>query len=340
MGGRKASEMVFMKRILWLYQYDEDYNFDSWFHLDYVRWMSQHDYPIIAYGPNVHLAYNDIAPIEFKKTLSLGELRSLWAYDVIITNTKSRLFYNYSPRQIYNDNCWLPWDFKTIEVPKVMIEEDYQYEDDDGWYQAMGFRLMLQRHYSNSLRQHTIPVQWFPFSVDTKVFRPADEWEQHRGRNAIAFFGHKAHEIYVDRRWACDALNKACEKSKSLLLHEFSENRILAGEDYPNTLRLYSMALVGSGIYNMTFAKLFEIAASGVVPFVNGHPGYGLEKLYPIDCYATYHNDCFDIVEKARRWLASPKLCMDTGHRARIHTEQHHSHEVRTQQLVDILEKL
>jgi len=134
-------------KILWLYKHSDAYTLDKWLHLEYVRYLKRHPgIEIIAYGPNVIENYPDLAPIAYDSTKTLAEIANQFPFDVIIVNTKSRMFDYYSPKQEDARGCWLPRDFKSYPRFKVMIEEDYHYEPNDDWYAEIGFNLMIQ-HY-------------------------------------------------------------------------------------------------------------------------------------------------------------------------------------------------
>ena len=315
-------------RILWFWQYDPDYAFDEWFHLDYVRWMSRQGIDIKVFGPGVFESpYRDLAFSPFETYVTLKAMQQSWPFNIIVCNTKSRMHYNYVPRQKHDDNCWLPKDFADYECPKVIIEEDYQYEDDPLWYMTHEFNMILQRHYSNFLlTKYLYPSKWLPFSVDTEVFKPSNKERLHKA----VFLGHKAHEIYVDRKWATFKLRHQ--------LDDYGE-KIITGKEYIEKLRSYDLALCPSGIYNMTFAKLFEIASCGTVPLVNSHPGYGLEKLFSIGNYVSFHNDCFDIEEKVKAALDDQQSIKRKSEYIREEVIEKHSHEVRTKQLMEILDE-
>jgi hypothetical protein len=138
-------------KILWLYKYSASYNLDKWFHLEYVRWMKNNGYNIVAYGPGIHEAYPDIAPLAYSELLLSHHLKEILKPDICILNTKSRMFEYYSPHTNVATGCILPNDFKDWNIPKVVIEEDAHYEKNGEWYQEVGIDLLLQRHYSQSL---------------------------------------------------------------------------------------------------------------------------------------------------------------------------------------------
>ena len=158
--------------ILWMYQFKEEYSFDSWLHMKFAEAIDRIGYcNLKVYGLAVHNAYPKISLCPYNENLRLTDLHNMYKFDVIIVDAKSRCFRHYNPKKSEAEGCWLPKDFSSwTRTPKIMYEEDGHYESNGEWYKSMGFDLLLQRHYSQTLREWGIPTKFLPFSVDTSEF--------------------------------------------------------------------------------------------------------------------------------------------------------------------------
>ena len=162
-------------RILWLYRYANWYNFDHWFHMDFARILKNtKGIDLVGYGLDLEKGYPNLA-FPYNKNLTMEDLKKELNFDIAIINTMSRMFEKYTPPRLEGQelryNCWLPEDFASFKkTPKIVIEEDYHYQDNDDWYYENGIDLILQRHYSQSLRGQKVEHKWLPFSVDVNTF--------------------------------------------------------------------------------------------------------------------------------------------------------------------------
>ncbi len=334
-----------MTKILWLYKFLPLYDFDNFLHMKFVETLSRYpEIELFAYGPDLNIGYPNVAPIEYKKELTLHQLRDIFKFDVIIVNTKSRCFDYYDPKQNRAEGCWFPEDFKDWKyTKKIVIEEDAHYEKDGKWYQEMGIDLILQRHYSQSLRDWGVPCKWHPFSVDTKIFNPEVEYYRNkRGKNVklsnsnqriskIAFVGNNADSAYIYRKSAIEkllAINCGANFAGSKKIED----------SYVNVLREYVAYVSCGSIYEICAAKNFEIMASGGLLFTNHFQG--IDKLFPEDTYVSYSNDCSDVINKANRILNDPLFVAGKVQNGLKHIKENHTHEIRIKQLLDIIKEL
>ena len=166
-------------KILWLYLYNPDVNYDHWFHADFAKAISE--YPGVelkCYGFEMEKKYPEMS-IPYDENKLFSDIKREFDFDIIISNTKSRMFKYYTPPVLHIEerrNCWLPIDFpKWNKTPKISLEEDYHYEVSDSWYVENNVDLLLQRHWSQAQRKETIKKIWFPFSVDNRVFSPSKQ---------------------------------------------------------------------------------------------------------------------------------------------------------------------
>jgi len=335
-------------KILWFYKYSDRYNFDRWFHLDLVRDIKKY-IPIYAYGPDIHNRYSDICLQKYNENITLKELYEQFKFDVIIINTKSRMFDYYNPHSNIAKGSWLPKDFKYFNKPKVVIEEDYHYEKNDDWYNEMNISLVMQRHLNNYILQKQrkkVKTVWLPFSVNENVFKP--NYNINR-INLICFAGNKTSIVYKFRKKVCNILteNNAidfCDIDKDVpnkirkitLLKDF--NHSLKEEAYIRCLQQYVSHINGSSIYNITSAKMFEIMSSGSVLFTN-NSDYGLKELFYDDSYVTYEEDCSDAIMQARKIIQDKDYREHIAKRGRECILARHTNEIRTKEMINILEK-
>lgn len=329
-------------KILWLYQHMAGYNFDHHLHMSFAQVVNQ--YPGVelkAYGPEISNNYPSLSLLKHQHSITLSDIYKLFQFDVVIVNTKSRCFAYYNPRTKRAEGCWLPPDFATwANTPKVMIEEDYHYEEDDAWYKDMQFDLILHRHYSQSLRPHTVPCRFLPFSVDTDVFNPWRTQCQHKGLtltlpslriNKIAFVGNDADRAYIYRR---TATTKLIDQQLGVT---YSGSKKVDGE-YIQVLRQYLGYTSCGSTYHICAAKNLEIMASGGVLITNKFKG--IELLFPEDTYCSYGDDCSDIVTKVRHLLNDQAYAADLVNKGLRLVRNKHSHNIRIKELLDIIGEL
>jgi len=322
-------------KILWLYRYAPHYDFDKWLHMEFAKAIKEHDgIDLMAYGLNLHQGYPDLAPISYNKHITLQKIHECFPFDVIICNTKSRMFENYLPpnypfstQKGYEVNPWLPSDFKDWECPKIMIEEDYHYELNDDWYFKNRFDLILQRHYPHAKRGENVKMIWFPFSVDTKLFCPKSIERVRK----VCFVG-SCTNAYPHRKEVSLRLSKVEPIFKDY-------KNILHGQDYIDNLSGYISHLCCSSMFNITPAKLTEIMASGSLLFTNNNNEYGLQKLFPEGSYITYEEDYSDVVEKAR-WAVDNGPERDAMIAKGLECiNKKHTHQIRIDELREIIRK-
>lgn len=320
---KKKSGMI---RILYLYMDDHNYRYDCWLRGEFIRQLPyfESDCCIFMYGLNIHKMYPHETPIIYDKNISFKTLKTLIQFDVVLIAQKSRMFKNYSPGGKDN-KTWLPYDFVKIDVPKIVIEEDYHYETNDDWYRENKIDLILQRHYSQSLRKDRVPMIWFPFSVDVEVFKPDKKVER---KNKICFVGAIEDPVYKYRSGVVEILERAG------LIDTFKRHEKIYG-DYVKNLQEYISHTSCGSIYNTTPAKCFEIMASGSLLFTNKFTG--IDELFPSDLYCAYKNDFSDVETVARRIINNPEFVKTTTEKALQFICEHHTHKVRTKQLLNII---
>ncbi|GAG57045.1 unnamed protein product, partial [marine sediment metagenome] len=134
---------------------------------------------VFMYGPYVDKDCPDIGLTKYDKRYTIQDLVSMCNPDIIIMGNKARMLNNPKCVGCYNRvNCtscskydtWLPKGFAEFnKVAKVVIEVDYHYEKDETWYRQYNIDLILQRHYSQFLRQESIPMRWLPFAINTEI---------------------------------------------------------------------------------------------------------------------------------------------------------------------------
>jgi len=310
-------------KIIWIYKYSAMYNFDKWFHLEYVRWMKNNGYDIIAYGPELHQEYSDIICFPYNPHFSWDDILQKTKADVAILNTKSRMFGYYSPTTKQARDCILPRGFvESNAIPKVVIEEDAHYETDGKWYKEVGINLLLQRHYSQSIRNWGVKTLWHPFSVDESIFKP------NRDRiNKVCFAGSIT-TPYPERRKICNIL------SSERLIDVFeSSQKIERG--YIECLQNYSIHLSTPSIYDITAAKNFEIMSSGSVLMT---PKFsGIDILFPNNSYCEIALDGSNVISKAQELLLNQEYRAEVSKNGRECILQRHTNRIRTEELLHIL---
>lgn len=328
-------------KILWLYRYEPRYNFDHFLHIDVAEHLAKDkNVSLMAYGHRMNEGCPSLSSVGWNEDITLNELHCFFNFDYVIVNTKSRCFLNYLPKNaIGNRNGeiregeWLPKDFHTFnKTPKIMIEEDYHYEDGDSWYKERGFNLILHRHFVNvsfgNSFKSGIKHIFFPFSVDTSYFYDYNK----KRKNNITYTGSINDSYYSDRK-------KAIERLSAYGLFHKTTKKHIENIEYVNNLNEYVSHLSGQSIYNILPAKIYEIASSGSILLTNNNPLSGLDLVFPKDCYVEYKNEGLDVVEKARFILREKQAVKEIADRAKKHILENHTHEIRNSQLLDLLKK-
>lgn len=328
-------------KILWLYTYFPLYDFDHHLHMSYAKFLSS--YPGIylkAYGWGIDKGYPIINLCSYHRYITLDKLYQKYDFDIIIVNTKSRCFEYYNPKTKIARNCFLPKDFASWKkTPKIVIEEDYHYETDDNWYKEIGIDLILQRHYSQTLRQQNVPMKFFPFSVDTSYFNTSS--------TEIIYDKKNIQLPYVREKKICFVGNiqDACYKYRKLALESLKKHEIgvdyggskkVSGE-YLETLRKYVAYISGGSTYEICAGKNLEIMASGGILFTNKF--LGIDLLFPENSYCSYKNDGSNVIEKGNEILHDNAYAIDILKNARKCIYEKHTHDVRTLEMLDIFEK-
>ncbi len=315
-------------KILWLYRYIANYDFDNWLHMKFVEVMDRHQsVKVMAYGPDIHHGYPNLTKVKYNPSLSIHDLHKRFDFDAIVLNTKSRMFMDYNPHTGVANGQWIPRDMAKINVPRIVIEEDYHYETSDKWYADNGIDMILQRHWCQSLRQQKVPMRWFPFSVDTSTFHPSDL----QRINKICFAGSSSPTVYKYRHKACEIL------SRSGLIDVFSSKQKI-GTEYPKCLREYVSHLSCSSMYHLSSAKMFEIMSSGSALFTNENDD--LQHLFEDGSYYTYKKDLSNVDKVAREILNDTARRQSVVEKGLATISARHSHEKRINDLIQIIQEI
>jgi len=326
-------------RILWLYNYAGGYNFDHWFHMDWVAHLRKAKHACFAYGPRLEEKYKSATILTYNPSVTMQDIHNLFPFDVVIMSTKSRMFNNYRPPLVppaaeeRRDGPWLPSDFNSWKCPKVVLEEDYHYETNNDWYKEVGVNLVLQRHVSSVQRfknngDQGIKCFWLPLSVDAEVFKPDG-----RPRiKQVCVAASVVHEIYKWRKMVIDHLAPVG------LLANHAEQRKVENA-YVTCLQEYISHANCSSIYDITPAKMFEILASGSVLFTDNTDKYGLKELFPEGSYVTYERDGSNIISQARRIVTEPEWVKTIVAKGRKCIEERHTHAIRIKEMEEIFER-
>jgi len=316
-------------KILWLYQYMEDVNYDHWFHIDFAKAITNHKkIDLKCYGLNMERKYSEIS-LKYNPKKLFSDIKKEFDFDIIISNTKSRMFTYYCPPVLGHEerrNCWLPKDFSTWnKTPKISLEEDYHYELSDSWYVENNVNLILQRHYSQSQRKENIKKIWYPFSVDNKVFHPTN---QHRIRK-LCNIASSSSNCYPHRF----KLIKILEPNGLL----YNASRQIENNEYLEWLQRYVAYICCDSIYHITPAKMFEIMASGGLLFTNNSTKYGLQELFPKNCYLTYEENYSNVLKKVQLILNKKDIIDKIVENSIKCIEERHTNEIRINELLKII---
>jgi hypothetical protein len=322
-------------KILWLYKYLPNYDFDNWLHMKFAEAIREHSdlFEIECYGPDIHIGYPHMTKWRYDESITMDKLRKDFKYDIVIANTKSRMYFNYDPYNKIADGDWTPKGFDTCSAPKVMIEEDAHYEKSGDWYQQHKYNLIMQRHYIHTLKDWGVQTVWLPFSVDIDTFKPFEEGElgSHTPANKLAFIG-SANATAYKPRW--DAMHALHAKGMIDILR-YGE---MKGKNYPHALKTYVGFLSCASIYKLTSAKMFEIMSAGGALLTNKNRD--LQFLFPDDIYYTYHPENKDVIHIAEEMLSNRVATDKKRLKGMKFVREHHNHTVRINQLHTMLSSL
>jgi len=322
-------------RILWYYKYNRYYNHDEWLHAHFAKAISQ--YPGVElkfYGLYMEDLYPNMIVTKWDYDVTFKDIVDKFFPDIIILNTKSRMFRDYEPKHPeFPGNIWLPrgWDNYKVKIPRIMIEEDYFVEQNDDWYAQNNISLILQRHYSQYLRgkeNGKVKHLWLPFSIDPNIFKPNPNITR---KNRICFAGANQGSPYVERREACRLLSEAN-------LIDIFNNKEKIGDTYIKCLQEYTCHLSGCLTHNINPSKNFEIMASGSVLLTNDASN-GKDLLSPANSYMTYKTDCSNVLEKAKEIIGNYDLRKEVTENAMKCIAEKHTHEIRIKELLNIIEQ-
>ena len=307
-------------RILWLDHPDRVDRYDKWLHTEFAKSLNDHC-TVFVYGPKMDRLLPPLAPIAYAKEKSMKWICHALKIDAIVVDTKSATYNVYYPQKQHESITWLPDDFAENKTCKVVIEEDYHYEEDDSWHKGIGARMVLQRHFSQSIRGHKCPVRFFPFSVDTSVFKPGKIDRV----NTIAMVGSTADPVYKHRVNACKEL------SKHGLATTWGDKTV-TGDAYILNLQSYTSHISCSSTYDITPAKMFEIMASGSVLFTNRF--CGIDSVFDQGTYVDFSTDMSDVVEKGKRILDDSDFRSKIVNNAMKCIYARHTNDIRCKELI------
>lgn len=333
-------------KILYLFHFKKHNNYDHYLNIDFANYIKC--YPgieLMGYGLDLTEHDPNLAPLKYNTKINLSDIYQQFKFDVIIVNTKGRCFEYYNPHNNESKNMCLPSDFASWnKTPKIIFEEDYHYEKNDEWYLEQKFDLILQRHYSQSLREENVPMKFFPFSVDTSLFNTHKIETIHKGKpirlpynserkNKIAFVGNDGDKAYIYR---FNAIRKLVPLGIADNYSAVEPNAIRRVDgEYIKLLREYVAHISCGSTYEICAGKNLEIMASGSLLFTNKF--IGIDKLFPKNCYVSYENDWSDLIAKAKMIINEPYIVKETVTNARKCILENHTHDIRIKELIDII---
>ena len=330
--------------ILWLYGSVPKYDvINHWYHVGFAKIInSLPNVNLMLYGLDMEKLYPDLAKIPFDINITGQDIKKEFDFDVIIMDNKNRFAYSRTKEERKARkarNFWLkPEFFDSLDnIPKVFLEGDYHLHfkmalpEEKNWYQDMKVDLLLVRHLT-ALGYHqdkSMPIQWFPCSVNTDIFKPNPIIQR---KNKICLISGYGLGYYSYRNTA----GKILEKEHLIDIY----GKRFIGQNYITNLQSYICHLSGSSIRAITPAKMFEIMACGSVLFTDAGEEYGLKELFPDDSYVTYDKvEYSDVIEKGKKIINEPEFRNDMTTKALQCIKEKHSHEVRGRELIEIITK-
>lgn len=330
--------------ILWLYGSVPHFDkINHWYHIGFAKIInSLPNVNLMLYGFDMEKLYPDLAKIPFDINITGQDLKKEFDFDVIIMDNKNRFAFSQTLKErkakLFR-NFWLKPEFfnNLNNIPKIFLEGDYHLHfcqnrpEEMNWYKDRKVDLLLVRHLT-ALDYHqdkSMPIQWFPCSVNTELFKPSPIIQR---RNKICLISGYGLNYYSYRTTA----GKMLKKEDLIDIY----NKRFIGQDYINNLQSYICHLSGSSIRAITPAKMFEIMACGSVLFTDAGDEYGLKDLFPDNSYVTYDKiEYSNVIEKGKKIINEPEFRNDITIRALQCIKEKHSHEVRAKELIEIITK-
>ena len=317
-------------KILWLFKFKPNWDYNRWFHMDFAYEIAKQDnIELKSYGLGMSLGYPKLNLQSYNKVLSIEVLRQKFNFDIIIIDGKERVTYGHGRINI------LPQGFDKFKgCPKIVIEGDYHNYLKNGnsdWYSNRKIDLILHRHSKNvkkaKIHLPNIKHIWFPCSVNKQNFKLNPNLKR---KNTLCFIGG-LNCCYIYRI-------KAIQKLKNKKLIEVYERK-LKGQKYINCLQSYVSHINGSSVFDIETAKMFEIMASGSVLFTDEFPGDRLKDLFVDGSYVTYKRDYSDLYSKAHKIIVDADYRNDITRKAVDCINQRHTHAIRIEQLLKIIKE-
>jgi hypothetical protein len=314
-------------KILYLFRYSEQNNYNHWINVDFIKILSTFpEIELKVYGYNTSTIFENLNLIEYSNNLTMKDLYGLFPYDFILIGGKNRTY-----KEANEKNSWLPKDFQNTNAIKILIEDDYHKYRKSEWFAKNNIDIILHRQKSNVIRGEgdlpNIKHLWFPFSVDTQIFKPNFFIDR---INKVCFVGSvdKKNYVYQYRINASNLLEKNNLLDNAHQLYE---------TNYITCLQSYASHLCCSSIYNIDCAKMFEIMGSGSILLIDDCHN-GIKDLFDDNCYVTYKRDYSDLISKAKLILDNKQLQNYIVQNGLQCIKNKHTHQIRCQELINFLE--
>jgi len=330
--------------ILWLYGSNEKFDkINHWYHTDFAKIIAkQSNINLMMYGYKMTELQPEFTKIQFNEKIKGKDIKKEFDFDIIIMDNKNRFAFTQTLKERQCNkprNFWLKPEFfdDLNNIPKIFLEGDYHLHfhmnkpEEKNWYKERKVDLLLVRHLS-ALKYHrdnSMPIMWFPCSVDNNIFKPNPDIKR---INKICLISGYGIDYYKYR-------NTAGKILEPLNLIDIYSKRFI-GEDYIKNLQSYVCHLSCSSIRSITPAKMFEYMASGTVLFTDAGNEYGLKELFPDRTYVTYDKkDYHDLILNAQKILNDKDFRIEITTNAIKCINEKHTHEIRAKQLINIIVK-
>lgn len=223
-----------------------------------------------------------IEPLSYNENITAIDLYKTFKPDLILMSFKEELDY------------WLPKDLYKLDVPKIIIEADYQMHiDADDWYKK-NVDLMVMMSYFDKTPVESI---WWPFSVRNDVVERLDI--NRKRKEKIFFMGSLGVDWYSIRK-------NALERLLATKLAAYYNHRVPL-DVYISKMCEYTGMLTCSSTFHTPLAKMFEGMLTKTAVLTNWFKGAGFLFDYN-KCFFEYKDDCSDVVTVAKELLYNSNL--------------------------------
>jgi hypothetical protein len=328
-----------------LYIDNRRYGHNADLHIDFISFLHKNKYDrIIPYGDNLKRHFKDAISINRRGvSKQLNKIIAKYKPHAILTYNC-----NGSSYEVGLDNIslykWVSDALSKVDIPKFHITTDYCRsgfrQDQADWFKYVGYSAALFRHNESLKYPLDVDKIWFPFSVDSDLYKKYMTKNINKKKEKVGFLGaahNSSKSIYANRIKAIDYLRKKKLLEITKVIDKKFTRKMLFGPRYVRFLSGNLFGLTCGGTCRYFTAKYLQIpAAYSMLVCADTN---GLE-LFPKDTYIMFDkNNLDDMYSKILYSINNKKETrekIDVLHKFVINNYNHHN---RARHLRGIIQK-